>query len=318
MRIGLLNNLRAGRSERQVSRILGYLKGHPEVLHEETDSVCAVPDALSSLARQEIDLLIVNGGDGTLQHALTEVFEQHVFERVPLIAPLRGGRTNMTALDVGCHRDPVKGLHGLLKAVRDGSLAERIEPRAVLRVHSSNSAQATCGMFFGVGTIYRAIQLVHRIMPPGRSQGVFGAGLVTGSLLARAALRRTDGVLTPDKLQVLIDREPLHHGEYTLAISSTLRRLFLRMKPFWGTGPGPLRFTAMASGGSRAGLAIPGILRGRPRRWVTPEAGYVSRNAARVELRLDCGFTIDGEMVDPQPDHTVTLTADRSVSYVRA
>lgn len=317
MRIGLLNNLRAGRSERQVNRILGYLKGYPDILHEETDSAHAVPEALASLARREVDLLVVNGGDGTLQHALTEVLEQDAFPRVPLIAPLRGGRTNMTALDVGCHRDPVKGLHSVLQAVRDGSLAERIEPRAVLRVQSSNSAQAICGMFFGAGVIYRAVQLTHRVMPRDR-QGVLGAGLVTGALMARVALRRYDGVLTPDKFQILIDREPLHHGEYTLVISSTLRRLFLKMRPFWGTGPGPLRFTAMASGGSRTGLAIPGIMRGRPRSWVTPEAGYVSRNAARTELRLDCGFTVDGELVDPQPDRTVTLTADRTVSFVRA
>ncbi len=102
MRIGLLSNLRAGQSGPQVSRLLRFLRRHPQVHHEETDSAGAVPEALSSLAKQNVDLLVLNGGDGTLQHALTEILDQGEFERVPLIAPLRGGRTNMTALDLGC------------------------------------------------------------------------------------------------------------------------------------------------------------------------------------------------------------------------
>ena len=43
-------------------------------------------------------------------------------------------------------------------------------------------------MFFGAGLIYRAIGLVHRVFPPGRSQGLLGAGLVTGALLTKVML----------------------------------------------------------------------------------------------------------------------------------
>jgi len=91
LRIGLLNNLRAGRSRDRVSNLLQFLKGHPDVVSVETDSALAVPEALSELARQDVDLLAVNGGDGTLQHALTEILGHRAFDgRVPLIAPLRG------------------------------------------------------------------------------------------------------------------------------------------------------------------------------------------------------------------------------------
>ena len=51
MRIGLLNNLRAGRSTSRVTRLLQFLKSHPEVVSVETDSALAVPEALSELAR---------------------------------------------------------------------------------------------------------------------------------------------------------------------------------------------------------------------------------------------------------------------------
>jgi hypothetical protein len=51
---------------------------------------------------------------------------------------------------------------------------------------------------------------------------------------------------------------------------------------------------------------------------VTPENGYTSRNVERAELRLSCGFTIDGELFAQAGDDVVTLTADRRVTFVRA
>jgi diacylglycerol kinase family enzyme len=131
VRIAVLNNLRAGRSNAEVSRVLSLLRSYPDVLHIETDRAHALPEALLEIARQNVNLLVVNGGDGTLQFALTEILAGDDFERIPMIAPLRGGRTNMTALDLGARRNPVKGLRGLLEDARAGRLAERIVHRPV-------------------------------------------------------------------------------------------------------------------------------------------------------------------------------------------
>ena len=52
----------------------------------------------------------------------------------------------------------------------------------------------------------RAIELTHRLFPRGRSQGAFGATLVTAGLVGRQALwGRDQGVLEPDKVQMLVD-----------------------------------------------------------------------------------------------------------------
>jgi len=101
VRIGLVNNLRAGRSNPEVRRILRLLENYPEVVHIETTSVRSVPEALASLARQNVELLVVNGGDGTLQYTLTQMLTTDDFPSIPMVAPLRGGRTNMTAMDLG-------------------------------------------------------------------------------------------------------------------------------------------------------------------------------------------------------------------------
>jgi diacylglycerol kinase family enzyme len=320
VRIGLLNNLRAGRNDAQVGRLLRFLKRHPEVAHVETESAGAVPEALAELFSHEIDVLVVNGGDGTLQHALTEILGSDEFRgQVPMIAPLKGGRTNMTAGDLGTHRDATRGLANLINAAKGGELEKRIVKRQVLRVQYGPRRDVLYGMFFGVGMIHRAIELTHRLFDRKGTQGAVGATLVTANLIARAALLKDrDGVLSPDKVQVMLDGELVDGGEYSLMISSTLHRLFSGMRPFWGTGSGGVRFTSVRTGAHQLGRAAPGILAGRPGPVVREQNGYLSRNAKRVELRLDCGFTVDGELVAPDPGRIVSVTADDTVRFVRA
>jgi diacylglycerol kinase (ATP) len=318
VRIGILNNLRAGNSDPEVGRILALLRDYPHVHHVETQSVRAVPEALASLARKNVELLVVNGGDGTLQYALTRILTGREFDRIPLVAPLRGGRTNMSALDLGARRNPVRGLRDLLEDAKAGRIESRLVERPVLRVQTLREPGVICGFFFGAGMIHRAIALTHQIFPTGKSQGALGAGLVTAGLIARAGFNRLDGVLTPDKAQISLDGRWVDSGEFSLIIASSLRRLFLRINPFWGRESGPVRFTAMASDSQRTTAAAPGILLGKPMSFVTRENGYTSQNVETAELRLDAGFTVDGEVVSPRSDEVVRITGDRRITFVRA
>jgi hypothetical protein len=322
LRIGLLNNLGAGRNDAQVTRLLGFLRRHPDVVHVETTAAHAVPEALGELARQEVDLLVVNGGDGTIQFALTEILENQAFEgRIPLIAPLCGGRTNMSALDLGAKSDPVRGFAELIEAVETNRLEERISPRHVIGVRHGADRRMNYGMFFGCGMISRAVAVEQKVFEKGlgrKIQGVASSTLVTAGILGRMAVGDNTGILTPDKVQVLIDGEYMPRSEYFLMISTSLHRLFSRMRPFWGEGDGGVRFTSIASDADRIPRSLPGILRGRPASFVTEESGYTSRNAKRVGLKMDCGFTIDGELYPGEPDQTVELSADHTVRFVRA
>ena len=318
MRIGLLNNLRAGRSNRQVWRILRLLKSYPDVAHVETTSVRSVPEALATLARQDVELLVVNGGDGTLQYTLTQMLTTDDFPSIPMVAPLRGGRTNMTAMDIGAHRDPVKGLQGLLEDVKAGRIEDRLVDRPLLRAETLRDRRIHYGFFFGAGMIHRAIDLTHSLFPQGKSQGTIGAGIVTAGLLLRSIANRRDGVLTPDKAQILLDGELVGAGEFRLIIASSLQHLFLGINPFWGLEKAPVRFTALASNCERMAAAAPGILRGKPRAFVRSDAGYTSRNVDVAELRIDAGFNVDGETIQPRSGEIVRISGDRRTRFVRA
>ncbi|MCP4903769.1 MAG: hypothetical protein GY910_02215 [bacterium] len=67
-----------------MSRMLGFLRIHPDVLHVETDNAGMIPEALAELARQEVDLLVVNGGGRTLQQVLTGLLGSGAFgDQIP-------------------------------------------------------------------------------------------------------------------------------------------------------------------------------------------------------------------------------------------
>jgi choline kinase/diacylglycerol kinase family enzyme len=318
-RIGVLSNLRAGRSHRQVARLLSLLRDHPEVAHFETSCADMVPEAIAALAEAEVEILAVHGGDGTLQRVLTELLAERPFgERLPALVPLRGGRTNMTALDLGSRRDAVAGFARLLAEAARGDLRHRLVRRRVVCVQHGAGRERLYGMFFGAGVIHRAIELTNRTLLRGNSQGVLGGALMTAGLLARAALRARDGILTPDKIHALLDGEPLPGAELTLAMATTLDRLFARMRPFWGEGPGGLRFTALAAGVPALGRNSVGILRGRPGPQAREADGYTSRNLRSLRLRMDCGFTVDGELVPPQPDRLLSVSATEPLDFLRA
>ena len=141
---------------------------------------------------------------------------------------------------------------------------------------------------------------------------------MTATLIARAAKGDTDGVIQPDKAQILLDGEMVPQGEFQLVIASSLDRLFLKMNPFWGEGDGGVRFSSIAAGAPGIAKAVPGLLAGRPPRHVTAENGYTSRNVECAEMRIDCGFTVDGEIYAENSDEVVSITADRRLRFVRA
>ena len=91
MRVGIINNLRAGKCDSRVEHVLDFLSTQPDVLHLETDSDQMVPEALARFEEEEVDVLILNGGDGTVQMALTHLLGGAHAEWRPLVAPIRGG-----------------------------------------------------------------------------------------------------------------------------------------------------------------------------------------------------------------------------------
>jgi hypothetical protein len=320
LRLGVLTNLSAGGGGQRAERIREFLRDHPDVPHVAPGGEGGIGEGLRHLAERGVDVLAVSGGDGTLQRCLTELLANgQIFPQLPVVAPLRAGRTNMSALDIGSDRSPARALEKLRRMTRDNSIASRLIKRPVLRVDLGADEAAQYGMFCGVGTIHRAIELTHNAFPYGRTQGVFGSGFVTGVLLVKHVLGKRDGVLDPDEVEIELDGARVAASRFRLVIASTLGRLFLRMNPFWGREHAPIRFTALEPNGRRPATNVIRVLRGRAPvdEAGQTESGYTSHNVFTTEMTLDCGLTVDGELFDPRPGRKVTITADERLRFVR-
>ena len=325
MRLGLLSNCHAGLSRASPTALKQTLEDAPEVVHVTTRSSADVPEALARLARRGVTLLAVDGGDGTLQRVLTEVLASSIFESLPAIAPLPGGRTNMSAADIGSTAPPAAGLVALIRALRANTLERRVVKRPVLRVAFGLGTSPQYGMFFGAGVIQRALAFKHHLYPKRRLQGLFGAGLFLGGALLRVAGGSPTGIFAPDDIGLAFNHtgmatptDRLETKPFQLVMATTLKRLFLRLCPFWGTENAPLRFTAIAANAARSPVAVWKVLRGLPPPPFALDSGYCSHNVERLTLQMDCGFTIDGELFEPQPGRTLHLAADHRLRFIRA
>jgi hypothetical protein len=287
------------------------LRRHPAVGHVELAAIEELPAALRHFSAQGIDVLAVNGGDGTVQAAMSLMLNGPVFDRPVALAAVPAGRTNLIALDVGARGDPRRALARLL----DGAAGEGVE-RQVLSLTRAPGEAAVHGMFFGTAAFYRATEWARRRLEPYGSQRSLSVGLAIALLLGRSLLgqRGSDGIFAGDRIRLDAGPGPTE-GEYFIIIATTLHRLILGLWPFWGNGLG-LRYTSIAFPPRHLARAAVPLLRGRPRRWMLA-SGYRSGMTERMTFVLAVPVVLDGEIFQPEPGNPVVLEANRSLRFLR-
>ncbi|MCK5826790.1 MAG: hypothetical protein KAG93_07130, partial [Desulfuromusa sp.] len=66
----MLTNPRSGGNKKGLGGIYNVLAQWPEVLHREASTLEGMTEALEFFARNRVELLVINGGDGTAQAVL--------------------------------------------------------------------------------------------------------------------------------------------------------------------------------------------------------------------------------------------------------
>ena len=82
-RVALLSNPRSTGNRAQLPRIRSFCAGHPEIFHYEVESIEQIDAALRTIARVRPRVLVINGGDGTVQSILTELYHGGQFDGSP-------------------------------------------------------------------------------------------------------------------------------------------------------------------------------------------------------------------------------------------
>ncbi|WP_149538676.1 diacylglycerol kinase family protein [Siccirubricoccus phaeus] len=270
--------------------------------------------ALADFAARGVDLLAVQGGDGTLREVLTALPAAFGSRPRPEIALLAAGKTNLAARAVGTAGIGDAGLTRLLEAARHGALRRRVLP--VLEVTRPGLAGAAPlrGLLFGAGAFTEAKRLADARLHGRGVHDRLAVGLALAGVALRAGLDRADPLRRGAPMVVAADGGPPAEGRRFLLLATPLDRLMLGLWPFWGEGPGPLHWLDVAAPPRRLGRALLAAWRGRPAPWM-PASGYRSGHAAQLAIRLEVPFVLDGEVFEPGPDG-VLLSAPCRMGFV--
>lgn len=317
LRVGVLNNPLSGGNRKGLGAVIKIQAEQPGVFHHEVQTPAEVTAALADLARKEVDVIAINGGDGTVQAVLTGLFQAQPFATPPLLAILSAGTTSMIAGDVGLRAGRIKALQRLFAWARNKERRMEIAQRPVLRMRLDTEREPLFGMFFGTGAVFQGIEFCHRRMHRLGLRGELGPGLTLARFLL-ALIRGNRNYVKSVPLGISCNGHPLQQRDFLLLLVSTLERLFLGLHPFWGSEIAPLHYTGVDAAPRRVFSALPALLRGRQGHHGTPENGYFSHNVDEVRLVLDSGFTLDGELFPPEGrPRAVVLSNGGTASFIR-
>ncbi len=302
-----------------LSRMRRFLAGVPELRHEEVSTPEDVEQALRRFRENSVRLVVVNGGDGTLSMVVTEVMARRARgDEPPLLAVLEGGRTNMSAGDFGCRGRPTRALDRILRWVERGGNDDDVVERAVIRLTTSSGSPSRCGFFVGAGIIYHGSKgcwtFRETSVLPGSETGL-GTALGVAGILGKLLVGKAP--YPPVTVGITADGVDLGERRWVAILATTLERMALGIRPFWGPGDGPMRITGIPDPPRGVFLSAPWSLRGRPCRWTSPERGYSSVRARTAVLAHVDGVTLDGELIQPEDGQPIRLDATESLRFLR-
>lgn len=316
-RIALLSNPKSTGNLAQLSRIRDYCANHPDIFHYEVDRAEQIGDALRTIARVRPKLLIINGGDGTVQAALTEIHNGgHFADCAPPVAVLPNGKTNLIALDLGAQGDPLTALERFVELAQS-DLGPHIVARELIALRHDPAGNPVIGMFLGgAGLADTMLYCRNKIYPLGLPNGVSHV-LTAMAVLARMLLRLKGNFLPPSPapLSVMVRKDGKLTGRFALLAVTTLERMLLSGE-LRGAGRGQLKLLAIEE---RAGSLISALFAaiggklGRKRL-----SGVHFEEADEISIEADnSDLILDGEMFRAEAGKPILLRSAQPLSFIR-
>ena len=237
VRVALLSNPKSTGNRSLLPRIRSFCAQNSDIFHYEVEHVDQIGEALRTIARVDPKVLVINGGDGTVQASLTELYHGgHFGDKPPPVAVLPNGKTNLIALDLGAVGDPLDALARVLEIARNDMSDHLVARELIALSNGSANNRPVLGMFLGgAGLADTILYCRHSIYPLGLPNGlshVLTALAVFVTLIFGIHTRFLPPRPRPVKVSLI--RQGQLQGRFALLIVTTLQKLLLGS----GTGPG--------------------------------------------------------------------------------
>ena len=264
----------------------------------------ALGAVLAQFAAKRIDLLVIDGGDGTVRDVLTAA-ESIWAAAWPRIVVIPSGKTNALAIDLGIPKG------WTLTQALDAMRAGRIEARRPVEISRHDGRSPLRGFLFGVGAFVDGTELAQHTHRAGAFNGI-AVGLAVGwavlqTMFGPATSRWRRGTM----LRLGMAGEMPEARARYLLLASTLGRLPLGIKPF-GKAKRGLKLLDIDAPPRRMWAGAPAVIVGWEPAWMD-KAGYHRREITGFDLALERGFILDGELF---PGGALSVRQGPKLSFV--
>ena len=326
----LIVNPHSGGCNRDGLRLAEMVRDAPGVRVYVPERFEGIDDALAELSAAPPEALFISSGDGTIHYIQTWLIERSglVPEQWPVLALLPHGSTNMTAADIGFRS---KDLSRQARMIREGGWrqpAAQFHDRPTVRLVNPKGDGPLHGMFLGGGVLAEATLFCRDTFNRNGLRGHWGPILTLLSVGLKAIFRpakpgEEQRIDRPQQMRVVVDGAVLGDGWQVAVLATTLKKLVLNARPFWGRCDGAAEEVEQALRVSLFNYPPPSLLRwlpvvlwGGPERRVHPSMH--SRCAERVEIAVRGRLVLDGEEVWPPEEEPLIVERGPTLRYLLA
>jgi len=321
--VALLSNPRSTGNLSLLPRVRSFCAGHKDIFHYEVEDFDQIGQALKTIALVRPKVLVINGGDGTVQAALTELHHGgHFGPNPPPVAVLPNGKTNLIAHDLGADGDPIAALERVLDLVRTDMVPHIVSRELIALTAGAEGAEgnrAVLGMFLGgAGLADTILYCRHKIYPLGLPNWLahgltFLLGLI--SVLVGRSSRLLPAKWAPIKISIV--RRGEMQGKFAFLMVTTLERLLLNSSmTSAGTRPGAMQLLVIERNLFSILGALIAAVRGRlglrSIRGVHLERG----DEIRIEGKRS-NVILDGETFEADTGRPIVLRPTAPVPFLR-
>jgi len=276
-------------------------------------NLAEIEQALQQASPDRIGRLVLAGGDGTLQAAVSWLVRNCPHAALPDLIVLAAGRTNYVADDIGTRSNFIQTLDSVLETPIEK--LHTVHRHTLECRHSSMPTQH--GFFLAGAIVDETIRHAHHEQPHGgvRSRQYAASTLSVIGLMLRAALGRHRFELP----QIDIDAGPLGRfaGRCRFLLATSLPLQAHVVDPYARRGSGELRLTVIGAKARRWRTRLPRILLGRFDTGMTPESGYLSGRIESATLSGIEKITLDGQEFELDPSLPLELRTGPRLRFLR-
>lgn len=315
--VAILSNPKSTGNRQILPKIRAYCASNPNIFHYEVDHVNQIGRAIETISRVNPRVIVINGGDGTVQSVLTEMYQGgHFAGKVPPVAVIPNGKTNLIAHDLGMEGDPIKALDRIVEMAGDELERHLVTRELISLSNDETQGKEVLGMFLGgAGLVDSMLYCRHKIYPLGLPNSV--SHFLTACAVVLSAVFGIRGRLMPPAarpISISLRRQGELAGRFSVLIVTTLEKLLLGAN-MGDSGRGQLRLMAVDQSASALLRMIFGLVRGRIQ--ADDARGIHMQQGDTISIEGEGSVILDGEIYESGIGRPILLRSTEPVPFLR-